>query len=149
MTDLFRLGTRSENNLVGVHPDLVKVVRLALIISSVDFAVIEGLRTLERHRFLYSQGRTRAGNIVTWTMQSKHLKQPDGYGHAVDLLPVNPDTGKADWNYREGFIEINRAMAAASQKLSVATRWGADWNRNGKAFEKGETDSPHHELVEV
>ena len=44
MTDKYMFGARSEKNLIGVNPDLIKVVRLALIISRVDFAVIEGVR---------------------------------------------------------------------------------------------------------
>jgi len=38
----FKLGQRSEERLKGVHPDLVKVVRRALEISKVDFAVFGG-----------------------------------------------------------------------------------------------------------
>lgn len=145
MTAAFRFGTRSEANLLGMHHELVNVVRLALIISNVDFAVIEGLRTKDRQRELYAKGRTTTGPIVTWTMNSKHID-----GMAVDLLPVNPATGNVDgssWNYKEGFQEISEAMFAAADRLDVKIRWGADWNMNGKPGEKGETDSPHFELI--
>ncbi|NBL77492.1 M15 family peptidase, partial [Proteus sp. G2672] len=40
----FRLSKRSEENLRGVHPDLVKVVHRALEITDIDFMVIEGKR---------------------------------------------------------------------------------------------------------
>ncbi|MDM3565593.1 M15 family peptidase, partial [Proteus vulgaris] len=43
----FTLSQRSKNNLVGVNPLLVKIAYRALEISPVDFAVIEGVRTLE------------------------------------------------------------------------------------------------------
>ncbi|WP_157774673.1 hypothetical protein [Aeromonas sp. CA23] len=43
---------RSEHHLANIHPDLAKVVRLALQISSVDFVIIDGLRTLENQRAL-------------------------------------------------------------------------------------------------
>ncbi|MCP9270530.1 M15 family peptidase, partial [Xenorhabdus sp. XENO-1] len=49
-TNNFKFSQRSENNLKGVHPDLVAVVRRALALSPVDFTVIEGLRTLERQK---------------------------------------------------------------------------------------------------
>jgi peptidoglycan L-alanyl-D-glutamate endopeptidase CwlK len=38
-------------------------------------------------------------------------------------------------------------MFNAAKELNVDIRWGADWNQNGKKREKGETDSPHFELV--
>lgn len=145
MTAAFRFGARSEANLIGVHHELVNVVRLALFISNIDFAVIEGLRTKDRQRDLYAQGRSRPGKIVTWTMNSKHLE-----GRAVDLLPVFPGTGKVDgnsWNYKEGFLEIGRAMLKASEQLGIKIRWGHDWNLNGKYGERGENDLPHFELV--
>lgn len=132
---MFRFSTRSENNLKGVHPSLVAVVRRALQLTKADFTVIEGLRTVERQRQLYAQGRTAPGKIVTWTMKSKHID-----GVAVDLLPV-----VGAW---EGdFAEISRAMFAAAKELGVTIRWGADWNQNGRPHEKGETDSPHFELA--
>lgn len=140
----FRFGSRSEDNLRGVHSELVNVVRLALLISNTDFAVIEGLRTERRQHDLYAQGRSKPGPIVTWTLASKHIT-----GDAVDLLPINPETAKPDWNYKAGFQEVHDAMFAAADRLDVKIRWGADWNMNGKAGEKGETDTPHFELVKV
>jgi peptidoglycan L-alanyl-D-glutamate endopeptidase CwlK len=145
MTATFRFGTRSEGNLLGVHHELVNVVRRALHISNVDFAVIEGLRTKERQHELFAKGRSAPGPKVTWTLDSKHC-----HGLAVDLLPVNPATGKVDgasWNYRDGFTEIAASMFAAAESLDVIVRWGKDWNMNGKPGEKGEADSPHFELV--
>lgn len=38
----FVFSTRSEKNMQGVHPDLVKVTRRALELTDVDFMVIEG-----------------------------------------------------------------------------------------------------------
>lgn len=145
MTSAFKFGTRSEANLVGVHPDHVRVVRRALALSNVDFAVAEGVRPAERQAKLYAQGRTNPGEIVTWTRHSKHEIQIDGNGWAVDLVPVNPKKKAIDWGYSGGFAEIKRAMFAAAEELQQGIRWGGDWNRNGIEHEKGETDSPHFE----
>ncbi|MFL1917012.1 M15 family peptidase, partial [Plesiomonas shigelloides] len=41
----FYLGKHSLENLRGVHPDLVKVVKRAIELTKVDFKVIEGKRT--------------------------------------------------------------------------------------------------------
>ena len=76
----YKLGNTSQQRLVGVHPNLVKVVQRAIEITAQDFAVNEGLRTLERQRRLVASGASQ-------TLNSKHLKQADGFGHAVDLVP--------------------------------------------------------------
>lgn len=130
------LNARSEKNLVGVDSGLAAVVRRAHELSTVKFTVIEGVRTKARQAELYAKGRTTAGPIVTWTMESKHI-----HGKAVDLLP-----DLTGWNDPKAFDEINRAMVQASKELKVKIRWGADWDRDGKPREKGETDSPHWEL---
>lgn len=62
----FIFSHRSEKNLQGVHPDLVKLVRSALTLSEVDFCVIEGVRTIERQRQLKLEGHTQ-------TLNSRHL----------------------------------------------------------------------------
>ena len=137
----YALGAASQSKLVGVHPDLAKVVRRAIEISPVDFKVIEGVRTPERQRQLYAQGRTKPGPVVTWTLKSNHFKQADGYGHAVDLLPA-----PYDWKASGPFDAMAKAMLAAAKELGVGLRWGKDWDGDGVIGEKGEGDSPHFEL---
>lgn len=119
----FAFGQRSEQNLVGVHPDLVKIVRRALQLSKVDFGVAEGVRSLQRQRDLFAAGKTR-------TMNSRHLS-----GHAVDLYPVN----KAGAEFvREDFEEVVAAMKQAARALGLPLECGHDWRRF--------PDSPHHQL---
>ena len=143
----FVFGTRSMRNLNGVHPSLVSVVRRALELTTTDFAVIEGVRTVERQQDLYDQGRVTSGKIVTWTMHSKHLVQADGFGHAVDVLPVNPAIGKPDWGFVAGFDAVAKAMFAAADELGAAIRWGRDWDRDHVVGEPGEVDAVHFELI--
>jgi len=129
--------------MAGLHPKLEAVVRRALELSSVDFMVLEGVRTLARQRWLYAAGRTRPGRKVTWTLRSKHLKNSrTGYGHAVDLLP-------APYNWKElaPFDQVAAAMFAAADELGVELRWGANWDRDKMIRERGETDNPHFEIV--
>lgn len=138
----FKFSQRSLNNLKGVHPKLVAVIERALHISTVDFMVIEGVRTRARQAELYAQGRTKPGQIVTWTMNSNHfVNAATGYGHAVDLLPA-----PYDWKETKPFDDLARAMFQAANELNIPIRWGADWDRDGKCRERGETDSPHFEL---
>ena len=139
----FRLSDASRAKLAGVHPDLIRVVFRAIEISKVDFKVIEGVRTPERQRELYAQGRTKPGNRVTWTLKSNHFINPKtGKGHAVDLLPA-----PYDWKEGPQWKQMADAMFAAAKELGIAIRWGRDWDRDGIIGEKGETDGPHFELV--
>jgi len=119
----YMLSARSESRLVGVHPDLVRVVRRALELSPVDFAVVEGLRTKKRQAQLLAQGASR-------TMNSRHLT-----GHAVDLAPVIGGVIRWDW---PPFHLIAAAMKAAAKELAVPIVWGGDW----RTFK----DGPHFEL---
>ena len=136
----FVFGQRSLDRLNGVNTRLVSVVHRALELSTVDFTVVEGLRSKQRQTQLYAQGRTTAGKIVTWTLKSKHID-----GLAVDLAPFAD--GKIDWNDLAKFDAIGAAMKKAAAEMGVTIRWGADWDRDGKLREKGESDSPHFEIV--
>lgn len=138
----YKLSQKSLDKMRGVDPRLVRVVTRAIELTTQDFSVLCGVRTREEQTELYAQGRTAPGQIVTWTMQSRHMPAADGYGKAVDLVPY-----PLDWNDLAKFDAISRAMFKAADELNVAIRWGADWDQDGIARENGESDSPHFELV--
>jgi peptidoglycan LD-endopeptidase CwlK len=117
----YKLGTRSLQNLSGVHPDLVAVVKLAISITEQDFTVIEGVRNINRQRELVKAGKST-------TMNSRHIT-----GHAVDMVPW-----PVDWNDLERFEVMSEAMKAAAEELDIPIVWGGDW----KSF----YDAPHFEL---
>lgn len=137
----YGLSAKSKARLVGVHPKLVAVVQRAIELTTQDFMVLEGVRTPERQKELFAQGRTKPGPKVTWTLTSNHFRQADGYGHAVDLVPF-----PVDWNDSKKFDAMSAAMFSAAKELGTPIRWGADWDRDGRPREKGESDSPHFEL---
>ncbi len=139
------LGQRSLARLDGVHPKLVRVIMRAAAMArpDEDFTVLEGVRTLERQKALYAQGRTAPGKIVTWTLKSNHFRNPrTGFGHAVDLAPF-----PIDWNDSARFDRLAGLMFRAASIEGVKIRWGADWDQDGKPRERGESDSPHFELA--
>lgn len=142
---MFNLSVRSRDRLKGLHPKLIAVVERAIKLSSIDFTVLEGVRTPARQRELYAQGRTKPGAIVTWTLKSNHFVGADGFGHAVDVAPIV--NGVIPWSDERAFDAISVAMFRAAAEVGVALRWGADWDRDGIPRERGETDSPHFELV--
>ena len=119
-----KFGSRSLKNMVGIHPDLRRVLDRALQDSPLDFSVIEGLRTLDRQKQLVASGASQ-------TLNSRHLT-----GHAVDLLPIGPDGKSAfDWPL---YNQLGPAVKAAAEAEGVALDWGGDW----KKFK----DGPHFEL---
>lgn len=139
----FSLGKKSQTMLEGVHPLMVAVVTRAIQLTAQDFLVLEGVRTKARQAKLYAQGRTEPGDKVTWTLVSNHfVNEATGFGHAVDLCPY-----PVDWNTASKFDAIGKAMFQAAEELGVKIRWGADWDQDGNPRERGETDSPHFELV--
>lgn len=114
----FTFGVRSEGELLGVHPDLVRVVRRALELTPIDFGVHDGLRTQAEHAEYVRTGASQ-------TMNSKHLMQHDGYGHAIDAVPyVN---GKLRWEWPLIYQVIEAVKQAAVEK-GVRVRWGGVWD---------------------
>lgn len=162
------LSRRSLKNLAGVHPYLAAIVRRAIDVTDQDFVVIEGVRSREQCMINYGKGRTTdqcaakgvpakyakpTSTKVTWLKNpfgSKHCVQADGFGHAVDICPY-----PVDWRDLGKFDAIAKAMFDAERQLieervippNTRLRWGADWDKDGKARERGESDSPHFEIL--
>lgn len=134
MTD-FKFSQRSLNNLSGVHPDMVRVVKRAMSMQIMDFTVIEGVRSIERQRRLVNQGASK-------TMNSKHLVQNTGYGHAVDITPY-----PIDWQDSGRFYVLNGIMRAAAVIEGVDIRTGSDWDMDGIIQDQTFHDLPHYELT--
>lgn len=121
----FTLGSISRQHLVGIHPDLVRVVEGAIIETKVDFRVYEGLRTIERQRRLFDAG-------ASTTLESKHVLQKDGFGHAVDLVPYLDFDLDGDkelrWDWPLAFT-IAEAVQKAATVFNTPIRWGGCWDR--------------------
>lgn len=120
---MFVLGSVSKNNLKGVHPDLVKVVERAISLTTVDFRVIEGLRSKQRQIELVNKGASK-------TLNSRHIT-----GHAVDVVALIGGSVRWDWPL---YDKIAEAFKQASKELNIPIVWGGDW----KTFK----DGPHFEL---
>ena len=108
----FSLSAKSQLRLALVHPDLKKVVEDAIKISTVDFVVAEGVRTLERQRELVAAGASH-------TMNSRHL-----HGLAVDLFALVGN--KVTWQPIV-YNQIANAMLSAAAKQHIPITWGGSW----------------------
>ena len=119
----FRLSARSLERLTGVHPDLQKVVKLAIEITPIDFGITEGVRSPERQKQLYDDGLSK-------TLNSRHPT-----GHAVDVVAYHD--GKVTWAW-PAYEIVAQAFEEAAARLSIPIVWGGSW----RTFK----DGPHFEL---
>lgn len=120
---MYKFGTRSLSNLVGVHEDLQKVMHQSISTSPYDFTITEGLRSPGRQQRLVDEGKST-------TLRSRHLT-----GHAIDLaVLVN---GKVIWDLKE-YQELAIHIMAVAERLEVPMVWGGSW--------KTLVDAVHYEL---
>lgn len=131
-------GEGSKQNLEGVHPKLRKVLDAAIADCPVDFTITSGVRTTEEQKALYAQGRTAPGRIVTYAdgvrNKSNHQAKDDGFGHAVDFVPL-----PVDWQNPEPFAFVAGWILAHAARMGIPVKWGGFWPKLKK-------DSPHLEL---
>ncbi len=124
-----QLSATSKQRLIGVHPQLVRVINRALELSPIDFTVLEGLRTVERQKKLVAQGASK-------TMNSRHIT-----GHAVDIAPFLDTDGDGDkeisWSWPH-YHRLAPYVKQAAKECGVTITWGGDW----RTFK----DGPHWEL---
>lgn len=126
----YKFSQRSLNNLKGVHPSMIKLMKAAIVDAPVDFVITEGVRTLQRQKELYKQGKSKCDGVIK---KSNHQVKPDGYGYAVDLYPLPIDyKNKMPYKILAGHIK------KIAKNLGINIVWGGDW----KTF----IDMPHYEL---
>jgi len=135
----FKLGKKSRERLIGVHPDLTMVVERAIELTDVDFTVLEGVRSKARQEKLVASGASQ-------TMNSRHLT-----GHAVDLGALVAGQVRWDWGL---YLRIAEAVRTASLELGIPIRWGGTWGLlsdlkgdiTADVLHKRFPDGPHYEL---
>ena len=85
--------------------------------------ITETYRSQERQKYLYAQGHTRPGQIVTWTLDSNHKSRL-----AWDIA-MGPPQSLYD-------VTTLTRVGAIARKLGIT--WGGDW--------VGSIDRPHFEV---
>lgn len=79
----YKYSSSSLDKLLGVHPSLVKFAfELANV---VDCKIVFGVRTDAEQNELFKLGRSTKDGYVK---KSNHQIKADGYGHALDILPL-------------------------------------------------------------
>jgi len=131
---MYKLSQRSLDRLDGVKPELVDVVKRAIELTTIDFGVVQGLRTEEEQKALVEKGASK-------TVKSKHLT-----GDAVDLMAYIGGRGCWELNV---YDEIADAMKAAAIELGVSIRWGAAWTVSDLREWEGTAEDAMNSYVDV
>jgi len=120
----------NSRKIEDLHPVVQEICRKHIEAckgQGIQIIVTNTLRDSEYQEYLYSQGRTRPGNIVT----NMRLIGPHGFGLAYDVVPIVK--GKAVWNNNRYW----RIIGIEGKKLGLT--WGGDW--------KSIVDKPHFEYT--
>ena len=126
---MYNLSKRSLDTMVGVNPDLVKVIKEAINDSPFDFMITQGVRSAKYQNELYQQGRTVKGLKVTnadgYIKKSNHQMKVDGFGYAIDFVILN---GKVlDWDTETKYQAVAKHILEVGHKLGIDLEWGGDW----------------------
>lgn len=135
---MFTLSDRSLKRLEGVNDDLVKIVKLAIRRTPVDFGVAwcGGFRTPEEQNQLFKDGYSQKDG---YEKLSRHQ-----FGDAVDLQVYVG--GAVVQNEKMQYI-VAGVMFACASELDIKIRFGGDWNMNGDVRDNKFNDLYHFELT--
>lgn len=145
----YSFSEQSLNMFKNVHPNLVKIMKVAIENSPFDFRITAGARTAEEQNKLYQQGRTTKGPVVTkadgYKNKSNHQIKSDGYGHAVDIFicgKYDENGNYQKFNTEQGYDdkkirEVANHIKTVAKNLGLSIEWGGDW----KFY-----DSPHFQV---
>jgi peptidoglycan L-alanyl-D-glutamate endopeptidase CwlK len=121
-----KLNATSISRLRGVDPNLIALAKEARAISPIPFEITEGLRTMERQRYLVKTGKSR-------TLKSYHLR-----GKAFDFVAM--PGGSVSWDLKDYKTIVEKALKPAAKKLGLSDKitYGVYW--------KTIVDGPHVQL---
>lgn len=123
---MFKASKRTKKNLIGVDERLALLVGYVLGISEVDFFVNEGVRSTEKQRRLYKQGKSKCDGVLNI---SKHQE-----GKAIDIYYVGWKNTDSPNDVR--WAKLIKTFKFAGKKLGLKLEFGYDWG----------WDKPHIEL---
>lgn len=91
--------------------------------AGINVFVTETFRSQARQNYLYEQGRSRSGSVVTWTKSSRHTSRL-----AWDIAVCPPNS----------LYDVATLVRAGAIARRLGIVWGGDWKSN--------IDRPHFEI---
>ena len=127
---------RSLDHLDTCHFELQRL--FLEVIKERDCTILQGFRGKDDQEKAFNEGKSKAH----WG-QSKHNYSPSC---AVDVMPY-----PINWNDKDGVTKFYEFVKKKADELGIKIRWGADWDGDGKYWEKDgwEIDGPHYELIDT
>jgi len=147
---MYNFGKNSSDKLNTCHPDLQKVLTLAISRSVIDFGISEGYRSLERQKALYAEGKSTIDGV---SKKGKHNYNPS---MAADLYVYHPDAevrkkivyDRVHLAYIMGIVASCAAELLEKGEITHKVRFGMNWDSDGViALDQSFDDFPHVELV--
>lgn len=147
---MYTFGRKSFKLLSTCHPDLIKILALAIARSKIDFGISEGHRSIERQYRLFLKGATTKDGH---TSMSKHNYEPS---LAVDIYIYHPNSQKRQLidydevhlSYVSGVIDSCAIELLECGDIEHLIRWGGNWDSDGIiTYDQSFQDMPHHELI--
>jgi len=128
----FQFSTRSKNNMLGVHPDLLMVFNEGLKVSPIDFGIPRngGVRTaLTQNEIYRASDNTKCDG---YTRRSRHQVPVGGeYGEALDFFAYVD--GAASWQKHHLSMVAGVLLSTAARLLSdgvihITLGWGGTFD---------------------
>ena len=114
MTAEYKYGTSSKAELKTVHPDLQKVAVRALVLSVVDFRILQGIRSFADQLKAFQGGFSK---IDPRKQKGRHM-----VGCAIDFMVWDAATGKFTFGKPSLYAKVREAFWAASKELKIPIR---------------------------
>lgn len=122
----YKFGKNSKKKLTGVLPKVQELAKRALKYSTVDFSVIDGLRSAAEQRAMYDKGASELdGTMKISDHQTGCAIDVVPYVKGMDIWDVKDPVVAATW------LEIYRAFGRAAMKLGIQLELGLYYNIGG------------------
>lgn len=108
-----QLSQKSLAILDKVHPRLAKVIKAAADISSLDFEVVEGIRSRKSQLERFLDGRSQEESSIHF------------YGYAVDILVYIDEI--PCWQSAI-YSELAESIKLVASDLGISIRWGGAYH---------------------
>lgn len=115
----------SLKKLLGIHPKLIDL--FFMLANIIDLKLVSGVRTDPEQIQMFKEKRSSKNGV---TEKSNHQVKEDGYGYAIDALPLPKgvnmylDDGSED-NIRWG--QFDGACHAVADMMGIKIRTGFKW----------------------
>jgi len=138
---MYSFGTKSQQKLDTCCTELQQVADRVMGYQIMDFTIVWG------HRGEAAQNAAFDSNASTkrWPDSNHNIYPSD----ALDFAPwvITGGRGGIDWNDTHSFAILAGLFLAASVELTIISRYGGDWDRDGQTSDQTFMDWGHIEVI--